>query len=102
MTKIIFTIAMALLILPSLAFAQNDEYGRMGGRWHMMHYGGFMMWILLIIGVILFVFLIAHLLKTKDNKPKSKGNAMDTLKNRYARGEITKEEYEQLKHDIAD
>ena len=60
------------------------------------------MWLLLIIGVIVVVFLVVQLSKNKDIEPKAKENALDILKKRYARGEITKQEYEQIKQDLAD
>ena len=38
----------------------------------------------------------------RDEKPKADNDALKTLKSRYVKGEITKEEFEQMKKDIED
>jgi putative membrane protein len=90
------------LLIPSLAFAQDNGYGNMDSGWHMMNYGygGLFMWILLIVGIILIVFVVTRLSRDKSSEPKLHESAMDILKKRYARGEITKEEFEQMKRDL--
>jgi len=76
--------------------------GMMGG-WGMGWLGMiFMMafWILVIVGL---VFLIKWLIQsTRGAKEVGHGTsrALEILKERYARGEITKEEFEQMKKDI--
>lgn len=101
MVKIISMLIVMLLVSP-LAFSQNEDYGHMDGGWYMMHngYGGLIMWILLIVGIILIVFLVAQLSKDKGSESKPQENALDILKKRYARGEITKEEFEQMKQEL--
>jgi putative membrane protein len=101
MAKILFIMCVTLL-MPSLVFAQDGGYGNMDGGWHMMPYGygGFFMWILLIGAIILIVFLVTRPSKDKSNEPKPNESALDILKKRYARGEITKEEFEQMKQDL--
>jgi len=53
--------------------------------------------------IILIVWLVVHLIN-RDHSPKFippiHENALDILKTRYAKGEITKEQYEQMKADI--
>jgi len=55
-------------------------------------------WILVILGIIYFVKLIVGIGDrkggTKDETP------LDILKKRYAKGEITKEEFERIKDDL--
>jgi putative membrane protein len=55
-------------------------------------------WVLVILGIIYFVKLIAGISDrkggTKDETP------LDILKKRYAKGEITKEEFEKIKDDL--
>ena len=77
---------------------------------HMMHdyYGwgmgyGFgwvftiLFWVLIILGVVYLVKVIAA-----GSKSDGKGEtALDILNKRYARGEITKEEFERMKGDIS-
>ncbi|MEW6002355.1 MAG: SHOCT domain-containing protein [Nitrospirota bacterium] len=53
-------------------------------------------WVLVILGVIYLVKLI-----TGGVKKEEKGEmALDILKKRYARGEISKEEFERIKDDL--
>jgi putative membrane protein len=104
---LIFFLA-GIIFLPYLAHAQgmmgywpqNEGYG-----YNMMGYGyspfGF---IFMIIFWILLALLIAFLVKWSVTSPwrnNSKNNsALDILKERYAKGEINKEEFEQKKKDL--
>ena len=55
-------------------------------------------WILLIVGL---VFLIKWLWEQSGGSPsKGSESALDILKKRYARGEISKEEFEEKKKDL--
>jgi putative membrane protein len=104
-----------LLLLPAYAgeaFAQQGGYGRypmgsgMMGDWGMGWFGGIFMiifWILIIVGV---VFLIKWLLpKTKGPSSSARADtsssALGILKERYARGEINKQEFEEKKRDLS-
>lgn len=63
--------------------------------WHSMGYWMFLWWIFIIVataGVASFFFR-----QRNTNKEKS---ALDVLKERYARGEITKQEFEEKKRDV--
>jgi putative membrane protein len=72
------------------------HYGHYGIR--NLWYGGIIMWLifLIIIGVIIY-FII-----NRDKLVKREGDEtpLEILKKRYAKGEITKEEFEKLKKDI--
>lgn len=82
----------------------DDDYNR---RWpHMMYgdgpwgmmggYGGGLMWIVLLVAIVLVIFFVM-----KWAKPGGTGETPhDILKKRYAKGEITKEEYDQKKKDL--
>jgi putative membrane protein len=65
-----------------------------------MGFGGFFMvifWVLVIIGIILLIKMIVSGTKSEGKQE----TALDILKKRYARGEISKEEFEEKKKDIA-
>ena len=86
----------AILSIPSLVFAQNDGYGNMHGGWSMMHYGygGLMMWILFIVGIILIIFLIAQLSKGKRTVAihySLKIDSSDALQGAYQEGILAQE-----------
>ena len=55
-------------------------------------------WIISFIILVVIVWLVFLLVK-KNDKPHQK-SALDVLKERYARGEISKEEYEEKKNGI--
>jgi putative membrane protein len=89
-----------LLILLVLLFFSLTDHGHMwdwGNRIDHGRGGGYM-WIilLLIIGVV--VYLIWQNAKSKTESEKE--TALDILKKRYARGEITKEQYEGMKQKL--
>ena len=73
-------------------------YGMMDG--YGMGYGmgilGLIFWILVIIGLVL---LIKYLWESGGAK-REQESALEILKKRYARGEISKEEFEEKKKDL--
>ena len=104
------------LMLPSTVFfpwnyalAQSGRYGgwNMGpgmmGEWGMGWVGMiFMMvfWVLVIVGL---VFLIKWLIQTTTSRKNGRhtgSRAIEIIKERYARGEIDKAEFESKKKDI--
>jgi len=103
-----------ILIAPVLwpysqALAQTGRYGgwHMGpgmiGGWGMGWFGGIFMfafWILILVGL---VFLIRWLIQfTRHNKSIGNGEsrAIDILKERFARGEIDKDEFDSKRKDL--
>lgn len=70
----------------------------MGFGWIFM----ILFWILVVIGIVAlvkWVFNASH--KTKKMPPHEKP-PLEILKERYARGEIDKKEFEEKKHDLQD
>lgn len=78
----------------------------MMGGYGMFGYGGggfgwlvMILWLALIVGGI--VVLVRWLSTSSTlNRPVPEKTALDVLKERYARGEINKEEFEQKKRDL--
>ncbi|MFC1962911.1 SHOCT domain-containing protein [Chloroflexota bacterium] len=111
---IVGLVLIASLIITPLAFGlsaggetcqyEMEEQGMMG-PWMMTGFGGWwtmgIFW-LVIIGLV--VWLIIYLARNSGTTTTSSTNgdikAIDILKNRYARGEIDKEEYEEKLRDL--
>ncbi|NJD75732.1 MAG: SHOCT domain-containing protein [Candidatus Methanoperedens sp.] len=70
-----------------------DGYGMSYGVWGIL---GLIFSILVIIGLVL---LIKYLWESSGAK-REQESALEILKKRYARGEISKEEFEEKKKDI--
>ncbi|TKB23753.1 SHOCT domain-containing protein [Desulfopila sp. IMCC35006] len=72
------------------------------GSGHMMGYGGGMyMWLfwIFIVGVI--AYFVLDRIKHNQNAQDSSGESpTEILKKRYARGEITKEEFDRIKKEL--
>ena len=58
------------------------------------------MWILLIVAVILLVYLVIQFSKRTGDSPGARETALDILKKRYAKGEISQEEFERMKQHV--
>ncbi len=61
---------------------------------------GWLIWLILLIVIIWGVVRIASAGNRQPQTPRSEEDAMDILKKRYARGEITKEQFEEMKKDL--
>lgn len=70
-----------------------------------MGFGFLLMLLLFIAAVLLVIWLVRALSQGPDSKPTSSGSRakeddVEIARNRYARGEISKEEFEQIKTDL--
>jgi putative membrane protein len=100
--KIILTGAVWLSAASLFSCSRNDQYGPMsgpGGGWPMMHYGygGWFMWL---IPVILIAIVIYFIVQARESGGSGE-TPLEILKKRYARGEITKEDYDRMKRDLS-
>jgi putative membrane protein len=90
--------------LSSLVACSDDYlYGPGSGWGHMMHYGygGGFMWLLFIVIIGVLIYLVLQNAKAKGNAGVSGETPLDILKKRYAKGEITKDEFERMKKDLS-
>jgi len=72
-----------------------------GGHGWSMGFGMGWWWIIGIILVILIIWVVVrNTNQTNARNSSDNQSAMDILKNRYARGEISKEEYEERKKEL--
>ena len=95
----------------SSAFAQQGRYdgwgmgpGMMGG-WGMGWFGGIFMIVFSILILVGLVMLIKWLFQSTSrgrNNGQSGLRALEILKERYARGEIDKTQFENMKRDLTD
>ena len=93
------------------AFAQAGEYDRyrmgpgMMGEWGMAWFGWIFMiifWVLIIVGLVFLVKWLAQSTKAASTygRGEPSSRALEILKERYARGEINKQEFEEKKKDL--
>lgn len=107
MTKQLIGLTAVLGRAPS-ALAQGgghmNGYGMMGWGYGMGWWGGILMilfWAVVIAGVVYLVKWIAAQGEKKGPPPGPPESALDILNKRYAKGEISKEDYERIKKDIS-
>lgn len=93
-------VVVLLLILVILAFFSFADHGHMWGwegRMDFGHGGGYM-WIILLIIIGVVVYLIIQ--NTRSKTDNDKETPLNILKKRFAKGEITKEQYEEMKKKL--
>jgi len=106
----IFVVFLSIPLASTQIHAQTGQYGGWGmgpgmmGGWGTGWFGGILMvvfWVLILVGLI---FLIKLLIQStnRDKSTGSGGNrALEILKERFAKGEIDKEEFESKKKDLS-
>jgi putative membrane protein len=76
-------------------------WGPEGMGWGWMSLGFIHMalfWVLMILGIVVLV----KWLGSGSSPPHPEKRAIDILKERYAKGELTREQFEQMKRDVSD
>lgn len=95
---LILAVVFILLLIPSgMGTMHGGCWGGLMG-WHGMGYGGVFMWLIGIILVGLVVYLLIGATGTRETKDEDE--ALRILKKRFARGEITREEYEEMRKKL--
>jgi putative membrane protein len=93
------------------ALAQGGRYGdwHMGpgmmGGWGMGWFGGIFMivfWILMLVGLVMLIKWLFQSTSRGKGNGQSGLRALEILKERYARGEIDKTQFENMKRDLTD
>ncbi len=76
--------------------------GMMGGYGYGYGHGyrGIIMWIIFLLVLVLAVYFIVRVTKAKKVTTQTQDTPMDIIKMRYVKGEITKEEFDQMKKDL--
>jgi uncharacterized membrane protein len=106
MCRILWFLGVALMwpatVLGQNADANNREGNHMGGYGHMMNFsgGGLLMWILFLVLVGVLVYFLVKAPYTRSPRPLSHETPLDILKRRYAQGEITKQQFDEMKRDL--
>ena len=103
---VVRTLAAAALAAAGTTLAQAQGYGPgmmggygWGGGWGFGAIGMVLWWILIILGIVLLAkWLLSGSPRRGDHG--TAGRALDILKERYARGEIDKQEYEERKRTL--
>lgn len=106
MKKVLLAATMCLIIGSGALYAPEARAqmgpGAMGG-WGMGWFGGIfgvIFWILVIVGLVFLIKWLIRMSKGGFDVRDSGSRALDILRERYAKGEIDKEEFEQKKKDL--
>jgi putative membrane protein len=106
MRSIYLLIITFLLSLLNLTGCLGGYYGPrgMGGWGHMMNYGcgfgGIFSWLLFPVVLFAAIYFIIQHAKSRRGNDAAHETPLDILKKRYARGEISKEEFDRMKGDL--
>jgi len=97
--KVLIMVFVILFMFPVLAFADVGGCGFIGGWNQMMNFGNggiFMMFMFAIVIGLIIYFIITN---TKSNRYTGgfSETSLDIIKERFAKGEITEEEFEKMK-----
>jgi len=103
--KRMFLFCMALLFNPLIAFAHgNNDICRFGWGSYGIRSLGYLVVLIFFISVILIGWAVYFIIKkgmtVKHSNPLEE-TPLDIIKKRYAKGEISKEEFEQIKKDLS-
>ena len=95
----ILVIYLGGILTSSGAAAEPNGFGQHMTGWSSWFAGPLMMLVGLAI-LVAFIMLIVRLAKDKGEKAKSQENALQILRERFARGEISEVEYARMKRNL--
>jgi putative membrane protein len=98
--RLFISITAAGLLVPTVALAHMMGYGYNSRGWG-VGIGMFIFWLIaifFIIGIARWIMWRGHHMGYYHHEMGNR--ALDILKERYAKGEITKEQYEQMKKEL--
>lgn len=99
-------VILILLVIGFFSFGIIQPYScsfsMHGGPYGMMGfgYGGIIMWTIFLVIISLVVYLILRNTGFRGFEISDRETSLDILKRRYAQGEITKEEFDNMKKDL--
>lgn len=102
LTLVLTVIGLTLLLLAygRYNFGCGEGWGSMMDFGY-FGYGGMFMWmVFIVILVAVVIFWLVQETRTKADHRLSGETPLDILKRRYAKGEITKDEFEKVKKDL--
>ena len=87
---------------PILVAVQGRGDGHVDGCGRVTHSwgGSIVMWVLLLVVIGVLIYSLTQNLQPKQTLDTSEDTQLETLKKRYARGEITKDEFEEMKQSL--
>ena len=101
MKKSILMVIMMVGLITSPLLAYRG-FG-MGGCWGWWPFHGFMGWFFMLIFMLVFLYIIVYFVRKILSPPRTKYTTpLEELKLKYARGEISREEFERKKKEILD
>ncbi len=94
----------ATVLTPTVAFVNGNDDWHMSDWRHMMWSGcgGGFMWIVFFILIGVVVYFVLRNAKSSAPQNTRRETPMEVLKRRYAKGEITKEQFDEMKRDLED
>ncbi len=104
---IVAVVSLVLVLFIALMMGGGVMGGGMMGNWNWGSGGNplgglltLVFWALLIGGVLVVVLWALGQVRPTNNDAGNQQDALEILKQRYARGEINKEQFEQIKRDL--
>ncbi|MFH1314279.1 MAG: SHOCT domain-containing protein [Candidatus Eisenbacteria bacterium] len=99
--KVVIILIVMLLTVSVAALGDAGNSGHMGYGDRMMSYGGgLLMWLIILIVAAIVVYAAFQLTRSRGQAGTTGETPLDILKKRYARGEITLEEFEEKKRHL--